>query len=74
MKSLKGIRKEVQIMTVKMVDEAICDRIEFLWDTINNSKNISQEEKEAMQEEIYEFRREARKNGESFPDRIEMRF
>lgn len=61
-------------MTGKIVDKSICDKIVQLWDTINNSRNISEEEKDAMQEEIYEYRRQAEKNGESFPDYIAMRF
>lgn len=61
-------------MGVKIVDKSICDRIEFLWDTMNNSKNISKEDKEAMIQEIYEFRHEASKNGEVFPEHIAIRF
>lgn len=61
-------------MSAKIVNKAICDRIVHLWDTINNSKYISQEDKDAMQEEIYEYRRQARNNGETFPDDIAIRF
>ena len=74
MKSLRKIGKGVQVMDIKIVDKSICDRIEFLWDTINNSKHISKEDKEAMIQEIHKFRRQARENGEIFPDYIAIRF
>lgn len=61
-------------MADKFVHKSVCDRIEYLWDEINNNKNLSQDQKDARQDEIYDYIREARKNGEKFPAYIEMCF
>lgn len=62
------------VKSLNTVDGTICDRIEQLWDEINNTPNITQKEKDSKQEEIYGYIRQARRNGKKFPDYISRRF